>query len=309
MDRYTQLSIFLSVFENGSFSAAAQALGISPSAVSKSVTRHEARLGLRLFNRNSRTVRPTLEGVELYEAGLNVRQAMEAAEAKVTNIAAKPSGLLRIHTMPMLAKYRIAPLVPSFLQKYPLIRLEFQLGLEPLNPVKSGADVIVRLGAWTGANLISRRVGAAPRIVCAAPSYLRLHGAPTTPGELQHHHCLVRQDTSEWVFKAPDGAQHIHISGPVTASESEILLVLARQGVGIIRVSEHVVRDDLQAGTLVPLLEGYEIEKPQPIYAAYLSRRHLNSRVRAFVDYLAENLDDSHEPDGFHRTAVGGDLD
>ena len=134
MDRFGELSVFLSVVECGSFSAAARALMLSPSAVSKAIARQEARLGVRLFNRNSRSMLPTLEGTALYESGLAVREALEAAETSVSSSNTVPTGLLRIHTLPMFAKYRIAPLLPGFLRRYPKLRLEFQPGHRSSRP-------------------------------------------------------------------------------------------------------------------------------------------------------------------------------
>jgi DNA-binding transcriptional LysR family regulator len=290
VDRFTELSVFLSVVEHGSFSSAARSLTLSPSAVSKTIARQEERLGVRLFNRNSRSVRPTPEGAALYSRGIAVREAMEAADASVSSSGAVPAGALRVHTMPMLAKYRIAPLLPEFLQRYPQVRLEFQLSAERLDPVQSGTDVIVRLGAWPGANLISRRIGSGRLFICASPEYLRRHGRPGTPTDLRQHNCLVRRDLQEWSFQNADGPQSVHVTGNVVTNESELLLSLARSGVGIMRFSEHVVEADLARGTLVRLLPEFEAETELPIYVAYHNRRNLNPRIRAFVDFLSGNF-------------------
>ena len=290
MDRFSELSVFLSVVEHGSFTGAARSLMLSPSAVSKTISRQEARLGVRLFNRNSRSVRPTLEGAALFASGQQVREAMDLAEASVSSSGATPAGLLRVHTMPMLAKYRIAPLLPEFLRRYPQLRLEFQLSTERPDPVQSGADVIVRLGTWDGPNLISRRIGSGRLFVCASPDYLRRHGTPRTPLDLRDHNCMVRRDSYEWSFSSPTGPLLVHVTGNVITNESELLLSLARAGVGIMRFSEHVVEADLAQGALVRLLPDFEADTELPIYAAYQSRRTLNPRIRAFVDFLGENF-------------------
>ena len=288
MDRFSELSIFLSVVEKGSFSAVARALMLSPSAVSKSISRQEARLGVRLFNRNSRTVRPTPEGATLYNSGVTVREAMDMAEASVSAFGSVPAGSLRVHALPMLARYRLAPLIPSFLEKYPQVRLEFQLSVEPPDPVQSDVDVVLRTGQWHGTELIARRVGGSRLIVCASPDYLRRCGTPRIPDDLQRHNCLVRRDVREWSFKAAGGVQRVPIDGNIVANESELLLALARGGLGIMRFSEHVVTADLAAGTLVALLTENETGTDSPIYIAYKHRRHLNPRIRAFVDFVIE---------------------
>ncbi len=291
MDRFTELTVFLSVVEHGSFTAAARSLMLSPSAVSKTITRQESRLGVRLFNRNSRSVRPTLEGAALYASGQAVREAMELAEASVSGSGAVPGGTLRVHTMPMLAKYRIAPLLPEFLRRYPQVRLEFQLGIDRPDPVQSGTDVIIRIGTWPGANMISRRIGSGRLFICASPDYLSRHSAPRKPADLRQHNCLVRRDVHEWSFEDSDGPQTVHVSGNIVTNESELLLTLARAGVGIMRFSEHVVAADLAQGTLVRLMPEFEAPTELPIYAAYQNRRNLNPRIRAFVDFLAEQFE------------------
>lgn len=286
MDRFAELSIFLSVVEQGSFSAAARALMLSPSAISKSVSRQESRLGVRLFNRNSRSVRPTAEGASLYASGVAVREAMDMAEASVSAYGAVPAGTLRIHALPMLAKYRLAPLLPDFLARYPQVRLEFQLSIDAPDMVLAHVDVIIRAGTWQGAGVVARRIGASRMLVCASPDYLRRHGTPQTPDDLAQHNCLLRRDVTEWLFRTDDGPRRVRVDGNIIANESEMLLALARAGVGIMQFSEQVVAAELAAGTLVPVLTDFQAEDDMPVYVAYQHRRHLNPRIRAFVDFL-----------------------
>ncbi len=288
MDRFAELLVFLSVVEKGSFSAAARALMLSPSAISKAISRQESRLGVRLFNRNSRSVRPTPEGATLYASGVAVREAMDVAEASVSAFGAVPAGVLRIHALPMLAKYRLAPLLPTFLERYPRVRLEFHLAVEPPDPVLADVDVIMRSGTWHGAGMITRRIGGSRLVVCASPEYLRRHGRPLTPDDLLRHNCLIRRDVNEWSFKVGSGTRRIHVDGNIVANESELLLALARAGVGIMSFSEHVVAADLADGSLEVLLSEYQAEAEAPVYVAYQHRRHLNPRIRAFVDFLGD---------------------
>ena len=290
MDRYTELSIFLVVVEKGSFSAAARALTLSPSAVSKSISRQEARLGVRLFNRNSRSVRPTPEGAALYASGTAVREAMDVAESSVSAFGAVPAGLLRIHALPMLAKYRLAPLLPEFLSCFPQVSLKLQLSVEPPDPVLEDVDVILRSGTWNGPGLISRRIGHSRMVVCASPDYLRRRGIPQTPSDLAQHNCLLRRDVHAWNFRVGGVNQLVHVNGNVVANESEMLLALARAGVGIMSFSENVVAADLASGALVAVLTDFKAGADSPVYVAYQNRRHLNPRIRVFIDFLIERF-------------------
>ena len=290
MDRFGELSIFLTVFEKGSFSAAARALALSPSAISKSISRQEARLGVLLFNRNTRAVRPTAEAAALYASGLAVREAMEMAEASVSAFGAVPAGGLRIHSLPMLAKYRLAPILPEFLMRHPQIRLEFQLSVEQPDLARSDVDVILRGTTLRSADLIVRRIGGNRSVLCAAPAYLERRGAPLSPDELGQHNCLARRDHNEWLFRVGSGIQRVHVDGSVNCNESELLLALARAGVGIIWFSEMMIAADLARGDLVRVLPEFEIEGEAPLYAGYRHRRYLNPRIRAFVDFLGERF-------------------
>lgn len=290
MDRFTQLSIFLKVVETGSFSAAARALELSPSAVSKSVSRQEDRLGVLLFKRNSRSVQPTPEGTALYASGVAAREAMDMAEASVSAFGAEPSGTLRVHAMPMLAKFRLTPLLPEFLARYPNVRVDFRLGMEMPDPVRGDVDVFVRSGIWRGSDVITRQLGYTRSILCAAPSYLARHGPPQSPEDLVHHDCLVRPDRNEWQFQLNGARQRIRASGSVSSSDSDLLLILARAGVGLIWFSEHLVQRDLGEGRLVRLLVDFEVQRDIPVFVGYPHRRHLHPRTRAFVDFLVHRF-------------------
>lgn len=290
MDRFTQLSIFLKVVETGSFSAAARALALSPSAVSKSVSRQEDRLGVLLFKRNSRSVQPTPEGAALYASGVAAREAMDMAEASVSAFGAEPSGVLRVHAMPMLAKFRLAPLLPEFLGRYPHIRVDFRLGMDTPDPVRGDVDVFIRSGTWRGSDVITRHLGYTRSIVCAAPCYLERHDPPRSPEDLLHHNCLARPDRNQWQFQVSGVRHRIQVGGNLSSSDSDLLLVLARAGLGLIWFSEHLVQGELAAGRLVRLLSDFEVQRDIPVFVAYPHRRHLNPRTRAFVDFLVERF-------------------
>jgi len=290
MDRFTELSIFLSVVEKGGFSAAGRALNVSPSAISKSVARQEARLRTRLFNRNSRLVRLTPEGAALYESGVAVREAMEMAETSVSAFGAVPAGRLRVHALPMLAKHRVAPLIPEFLARFPQIRLDFRLGVELPDPVRSDVDVMLRSRLWHSSDVIARRIGGNRSVLCAAPGYLARYGSPETPDDLMRHNCLARPDHNEWLFQRGSGVQRVVVSGNCSCNDSELLLGLARAGVGILWFTEALILDDLRDGRLVKLLTDFEIEGEVPLYAAYQRSRYLNPRIKSFIDFLAERF-------------------
>lgn len=289
MNRFEEIATFVRVVEEGSFSAAARTLARSPSAISKLVARLEDRLRVRLFNRTSRSLGLTPEGEALHKGALGAMAAMEDAESSVAAFGAVPGGTLRVHATPMFAKYQIAPLVPSFLARYPGIRLEFLLSAELMDPVEAAIDVIVRPGPIAGSSLIVRRIGSSHSVICAAPAYLARHGQPLAPDDLKDHNCLnfpMRTPWNEWPVVAEDELRSLHASGSVAANQGEFLLQLTRAGIGIMRFAEYVVEADLRSGVLVPILADFHDASEEPIYCAYQNRRNLSPRIRVFFDFL-----------------------
>ena len=303
MDRFREITVFLRVVETGSFSAAARDLSLNPSTVSKLITRIEERLGTRLFARSSRVVRLTADG-EVFQAGaLRALEAMEEVETEIASSRAPGliKGILRIHSLPAFARYQLTPLMPAFLARHPDLHVEFVLGNEAPDFIEQKIDIAIQSGELVDSALIGRRIGTSRWVICAAPSYLNRFGTPQTPADLKSHNCLnFTRETpfSEWPV-AEGGTRsptRISVGGSISSNHGEMLLDLARLGVGIVRLAEFHIGQDLRTGSLVPLLQEYQTPQEEPIYALYLHRRLTHLRVRAFLDFLEENFARGQSP-------------
>lgn len=295
-DRFQEIVAFVQIARSGSFSAAARALDLSPSAISKLVAKLEARFGARLFNRTTHSVRLSQEGEALLVRASRVIEAMKEADHLIDKFSAAPAGQLRVYGLPSFALSQLAPIVPEFLVLHPQIRLDIQLGTEKIDTVEADVDVVLRFGHSTDSTLISRKIADSGWVVCAAPSYLGNRGIPITPADLAMHNCLnfsVRTHAIVWSFNKPaldKGA----ISGNATSNQAPMLRELALRGVGIIRVADFVVADDIRAGALVQLLPEFTNQSREPIFALYQQQPVQSQRIRAFVEFLHQKF--SHGP-------------
>ena len=290
MDKWTEMQVFVEAVRRGSFSAAGRQLDLSPSAVSKLLSRLESRLGVRLLHRTTRTLNLTEGGERYYARCQEILADIEDAEAALTGFVREPAGILRINSTPGFAKHQLLPLMPAFTARHPQLTLEFQLTGQAIDLIAEGVDVAIRLGALKDTSLVGRKLGESRRVVCASPGYLATHGTPRTPAELRQHDCL-RLSTSDafnqWQFSGPEGVELVEPRGRFVTDNVDALHEYALLGGGIARLSLFMVARDIEAGRLVPLLTSYGIEHQQ-IHAVYPHRKHLPAKVRALMDYLSE---------------------
>jgi DNA-binding transcriptional LysR family regulator len=289
------IGLFVSVVESGSFSAAAQASGLTPSAVSKAITRMEDRLGVRLLQRTTRRLALTQEGETMLARGREILAAIESAEAEVTANRGRPRGLVKLNTGTAFAKHRLAPVMTEFHARYPDITLELSISDRRVDVIAEQADIAVRTGPLGDSTLIARRIGAMQRVICASPDYLRRNGRPETPRDLANHNCLVLAGFSrlaQWPMREKGQTVLMNVRGSVTTDSAELLLDLALAGLGIVRFGDFLAEDALADGRLVPLLQDFHLTDPQPITALMPPGRQTLPRVRATVDFLAERCGD-----------------
>ena len=293
-NKYAELTVFLSVVEQGSFSAAARKLELSPSAVSKLIARLEARLHVRLFERIGGTIRLTQEGERFRAAGEQVVQAMLDAENAIRVADCDISGVVRINTALTTAKYLIAPRLPLLFDKHPRLRLDFVLGTERADFARQGIDVAIHSGRPTELSLVGRPLMLRPWVIAAAPQYLARHGTPAQPEDLLHHRCLnfsIRTQWNRWTFHDEGGFKTIDIPSHIGSNQGELLRTLALLGLGVVRLAHFNIAADLEAGRLVALLGGFqERTEEDRFYLLYPHGRSLAPRVRAVVDFLAEQF-------------------
>jgi DNA-binding transcriptional LysR family regulator len=279
------LGAYVRTLETGSFSAAARALGVSPSAVSKTVARLEGRLGVLLLQRGTRRLQPTPEGLALYERGQRIVAELDAAQAELRE-AKGPRGPLRI-TAPMdLGRDWLVPRMPAFLAAYPQVQCGLGLTDRFIDLVEERVDVGLRMGESADTRLIRKRLGGSRAVICASPAYLRRRGTPRKVEDLQRHACLAYlrdgQRTPWWLDGRP-----VDVPGPFASDNNEALVALALEGLGITRIPEFVGTGALADGRLQAVLTA--VHSPGPdVYVVYPERRHLSPRVRVFVDFVTE---------------------
>ena len=296
MNRGGEMEVFVRVVELGSFSAAARKLRITPSAVSKLITRMEERLGIPLVIRTTRSLTLTPEGGEYYERARRIVSEIEEAEESVASGSGTPRGYLRVNSNIPFAWHILNPLIPRFLASYPGIMLDLILSDLTVDLIGERADIAIRTGNLSDSALKARKLLESRRMVVAAPDYLSRRGCPQTPEDLAEHNCLsfnLRRNLDEWPFvegRRNERVSRIAISGDVRVDNGETMRQLALAGVGIARLSEFHVGRDIEEGRLVRILEEFNPGDTEPIHAIYVAHDLVPSRVRAFIDFLVENL-------------------
>jgi DNA-binding transcriptional LysR family regulator len=296
VDRVGDLILFMRVLDQGSISAAARSLDLSVAVASQRLKRLEHELGVRLLHRTTRRLHPTPEGLALAEQGRALVEDLEALTSGLRQGAKDVTGTLRVTTSASFGRQYISPLLPAFMERYPRVRLSVNLTDEMQDLISSGYDLAIRIGALHDSRLVARKLAVNRRVLCASPDYLRRYGMPHTPEDLAKHECLIlvgsagRQD----VWRLHDAQGHLHaarISGRFESSLGEMLRDAALAGLGIAQHSTWHVGDDLRHGRLQVVLPEYSIADTG-IYAVMPQRRLVPLRVRAFVDFLAEQLGD-----------------
>jgi DNA-binding transcriptional LysR family regulator len=288
----TEMNAFVRVAERGSFAAAAADLGLTPSALSKLVTRIEDRLGVRLLTRTTRKLALTAEGELFVARSRDILASIEAAEAEVTAASERPRGHLRISVGTAVAKQILGPALPVFLDRYPDITVELHVSDGQVDLVAEQIDVAIRSGALGDSTLVARKVGEATRVICASPFYLEKHGTPQVPADLLQHNCLTLPGPawSQWPFHTHEGINRLAVSGTFTSDNADLLLDMAVAGLGIARLADFMVARALRDGALVRLLVDSHVPESFPIHALTVPGRHRAPRIRAFVDFLVEEF-------------------
>lgn len=293
VNRSGELEVFVRAVELGGFSAAARALGMTPSAVSKLVARLETRLGARLLNRSTRNLQLTPEGCVFYERGVHVLADLDQIERGAASGAA-PRGRLRVHANVPLGRHYLLPLVPEFLEAHPDITLDLVLTDQVVDLLEQRTDIALHSGALKDSQLVARKLGDAKLVIVGAPHYLARHGTPQTPADLQAHNRLgfgFARAVNGWPFIDGERRFDIPVEGNAQVSDGETLRQLALSGVGLARLAAFQVREDIAAGHLVALLDRFNPGDTEPVNALYLGQGgQLPARVRALLDFLAERM-------------------
>jgi DNA-binding transcriptional LysR family regulator len=290
INRSGEMEVFVRAVELGGFSAAATACKMTPSAVSKLITRLEARLGTRLVNRSTRKLQLTPEGSAFYQRSVSILADISEAE-RYASSGEQATGPIRINTSGSFGNHILAPLVPKFLAEHPGITLDITLTDKIVDLMEERADVAIRAGPLKSSSLIARKLGGARKLIVGAPSYLATHGVPETIADLENH-CRIGFSYSRAIQGWPlqDGAEAVNV--PVTpgvqVSDGEAMRHLAVAGAGLARLADFTLREDIAAGRLAVVMEDFNPGDIEDFYAVYLGQGGpLPARVRALLDFLA----------------------
>ena len=299
MDRVTSLSVFVKVVEGSSFAAAARHFGLSPAMVSKHIVSLEERLGARLLNRTTRQVSPTEIGREFYERSTRILADLDEAEQAASALQAMPKGLLRLNGPLSFGIRHLAPAIIDYLAACPEAAIDVTLSDRVVDLVDEGFDLAIRIARLADSSLIARRITPCRIVACAAPAYLKKHGAPRRPADLTAHNCLGYSYAAlrnEWRFTGPDGAESVRIAGRLNANNGDVLRLAALRGEGIVIQPTFLIGDDLASGELVSILPGF-VPDELVIQAVYPHSRHLSVKVRSFIDFLVARFGQDPEWD------------
>jgi DNA-binding transcriptional LysR family regulator len=294
MNKFSNMQLFVLVVQEGSFSATARTLGITPSSVSRQISQLEGELGARLFQRTTRKQSLTEAGKIYFQHAERIITDMEAAQLAVNRLTDTPSGSLHITAEADFALVYIAPLLPDFLEHYPDIKVRLSMNAGLADLVDGGIDMAIRIGHLGDSSLIARKIAMSESVVCASPAYIEKHGSPSHPSELEAHNCLsfrVKAGKKFWTFKVPEGSLDVPISGRIDVNSIAFLRHVALDNQGVILVPKWIVRDEIGSGQLLSLLDEYPLEPVStPIHAVFAHNRHLAPKVRVFVDFLVERM-------------------
>lgn len=287
MDRFGDLDVFAHVVTARGMSAAGRQLKLSPAVISKRIRRLEERLGARLLQRTTRQLSLTEAGQGFYERVVSILASIEEAEAWVASGSGQARGMLRVSAPTSFGRMHIAPHLKPFLDANPLVAVELILTDDFVDVVGEGFDLAVRIADLQDSSLVARRLAPNHRVLCAAPVYLAQAGNPTTIEELPRH-TLIAHNADQWRLDGPSGPVTVRVGGPLRTNSSEVVREALLAGVGIALRSTWDVGPELKSGRLVRVLPQYSVGQRVAVHAVYPSRRHMEQKLRAFVDYLAE---------------------
>lgn len=273
---------------HGNFAAAARELGLSASAVAKSVARLEDDLGLRLFHRTTRRVALTSEGQDLYVRCRRIIDEIDAMRGEAENVRGEPSGTLRLDVPLTLGRLLVVPVLAQLTRRHPRLALEVSYSDRQVDVIDEGLDAVIRIGPLPDSSLVAWPIGQQLLVVCAAPGYLAAHGVPASPADLSNHRCLAYRLPSTgrprpWQFRVNDRNEERTPDWTIAMNDGEALVAAAAEGMGLVQAPHYMVAQAMRTGAVVEVLERHR-PKPLPISLVYPSHRRVPLRVRALMD-------------------------
>src|SRR4051812_8912829 len=303
-----ELLVFQAVAKHASYARASEEMGLSPSGVSRIVSRLEERLGARLLHRTTRKLSLTEAGAVFQARASQILADLADAEAEGQTAVARPKGTLKVTASLAFGHLYLAPLLPELLARFPELSIEMSLTNRFVDLIEEGIDLAIRIGSLADSRLVARRLCTNRRVLVAAPGYLKRRGKPKTVEELARHECVLFTGfarPTEWRLIGPAGPVSVSIAGRVATNNVETLTTAARQGLGITVGATLSVGPALLSGELVRVLSDYEFEQ-SAVFAVFPSARQLSTKTRAAVDFLAAKLGDPPTWDQNLRGKVPG---
>lgn len=289
MNKFKQLESFIAAATMGSLSAAARVEGVAPAMMGRRISALESRLGIKLLVRSTRRLSLTAEGEALLEEAQRILRDLTEVEARISQGSAQPSGHLRISAPAGFGRRHVAPLLPGFLAAYPHVSVTLDLSDRLVDLIEERYDCAIRIGDLDDSQIIGMRLADNRRVIVASPAYLAQFGRPNSPEDLATHNCLSfgtqGNQAKGWLLKQDEQLRAIRVKGNLSCSDGSVLHDWTVAGCGLAWRSLWEVREDLEAGRLVTVLDEYAAP-PNGIFAMLTERKHLPLRVRAFLDLL-----------------------
>jgi DNA-binding transcriptional LysR family regulator len=293
MDKFAQMRAFTQVVASGGFAAAARTMGLSRSAVNKLVIALENQLGVQLLHRSTRVVTPTETGLAFYDRCLEILANVEEAEQAIAQLHTEPRGILRVNAPMSFGTLHLAPALADFLVQYPDLQVQLTLNDRFVDPLEEGFDITIRIAEPQPiGSLIVQPLTPAPRVLCAAPAYLKKRGLPTHPDQLREHSCLHYGQIaaeSRWTLLGKDTEYTIPVQGVLCSNNGEALRDAAIRGLGIALLPTFIVGAAIANGQLVTVLPEYHPPELS-VDVMYPVNRHLSTKIRLFVDFLRQAI-------------------
>lgn len=289
MDSFADIGAFTRVVEAHSFTRAARLLGITPSGVSRAISRLERRLGLRLIQRTTRSLSLTDDGAVYYERCKKILGELEDAESVLAQSRLVPRGRLRVDAPTVLGRFVLAPALPAFLTANPELSIDLSVRDHVIDPTAEGVDITLRMAALRDTELVSRKLGAMRMVCAASPRYLAKHGRPKHPDDLRQHSTLgflIGSVTAPWRFK---NDRELVVQGRLHTNSADAQRDAVLAGVGIVHVYAFHIAEDLARGRLETVLVDWE-RPPRPVWALYAQQRAANPKVRVFLEWIEDKI-------------------
>jgi len=292
MDKLTSMKVFATVARLGSFTAAAEEMGISRAMASKYMSDLENSLDVRLLNRTTRQLSLTEVGSTYQVRINNILAEIEETEQAITQLQSEPRGILKIMAPPSFGSFHLARILGNYMERYPEVAIEMILTDRAPDLFEEGLDLAIWIGKLEESNLIARKLATTRSVVCGSPEYFAHKGIPKTPADLAQHNCLTfstRTPYSDWKFMLNGKITTLHPMGTFRSNSADPLRIASINNCGLVQLPTYIVGLDIQSGRLQPVLENFEPE-PLAINVVYIHRRHLSTKARTFVDFISEQF-------------------